>query len=303
VTAEVATGEKTERIEYQGYGYAYRILPCPEPATEPLVVISGAYQGLRGFRRYDKFWSGQATIIGVDLPGSHSADPIPHEFGYEFQAAALGHLIDTLGLPKVNILGVSNGYPPVHRYAQANPDRIARMVLSGASYWMQSIRDTWGEIAKALDENRMDDFADIAIKFFFNTDPDVTILHGPEIQALTHARLRAIQPGNARRFIDVALRGQDHELVTPGGIRGIETLCLTGQFDSVATPETCRPLAADIEGAVFTMIRDTDHMSSAERPAEWAGTLMKFLTGQPLDGLEYLTPLEHPSETAAVNAG
>ncbi|MDT5039661.1 MAG: hypothetical protein QOE51_646 [Actinoplanes sp.] len=302
MTAEVAEGEKTERIEYRGHGYAYRIRPCAEPSTEPLVVISGAYQGLRGFRRYDKFWCEDATIIGVDLPGSHSADPIPADYGYEFQAEALAHLIDTLDLPRVNILGVSNGYPPVYRYAQTHPDRVARLGLSGASYWMDSIRVTWREIMVALEADKMDDFADIAIRFFFNTDPAVAIKHGAEIRALTHARLRTILPANARRFIDVARRGADHDLVPPGGISGVPALCLIGQYDSVSTPETARPLAADIAGALFTMIRDTDHMCSAERPAEWAQTLLRFFTDQPLAGLEHLTTLECPSESA-VRAG
>lgn len=282
------------RITHRGYGFWYRILPCANPTTEPIVVVSGAYQDMNSYRRFDEFFSGDATIVGVDLPGTHTGDDVPSDYGFADQADALATLVDTLELPRINLLGISNGFPPAYRYAQRAPERIARLALTGAAAWSDDLRARMGAVVELLTTGRLEDFARSVVALFLNPDPGVVIRNRDLVRRALFNRLSRLTPEEARPLIAVSRRAASRPAIRAGGLSGVRALCLTGEYDTFTPPATVRALAAEIDGALFTTIREADHLASAERPGEWARTLLAFFTDRPLDGAEYLTPLRVP---------
>lgn len=291
--------ERTRRLTCRGFTFTCRILECPEPVTEPIVLLCGLYQNMYSYRRYDKYWADTATIICVDLPGSHTTDPVPPSIGHEVQGEAVARLVDELELPRVNLLGISNGFPGAYRYAQKHPDRVARLILSGGAEWTEPARVQAWEMARLLAAKDVPGFARTALDLLLCHDPLVTIRHRESVGRVMSSRLADIGPEEIDRYQAATRRAVAHPVIEPGGIRGVRTLCFTGAHDTVSLPQDARALAATIEDSVFTTLRETDHLAFLERPDEWAETIVRFITDQPLTGLEFLTDLEHPSRAGA----
>ena len=295
---EGSADERTRRLTCRGFNFTCRILECAEPVTEPIVLLCGLYQNMYSYRRYDKYWAGTATIVCVDLPGSHSADPVPPSIGHEVAGDAVAQLVDELELPRINLLGISNGFPGAYRYAQQHPDRVARLILSGGAEWTEAARAQVWEMVRLLGAADVDGFARTALELLLCRDPEATIRHRESVSRVMASRLAAIGPEEIERYQGTTRRAVEHPVIEPGGIRGVPTLCMTGEHVSVSLAQDTRALAATIEGSVFTLLRETDHLSFLERPDEWAETIVRFITDQPLAGLEFLTDLEFPSRTS-----
>jgi pimeloyl-ACP methyl ester carboxylesterase len=303
VTNAEQGGERIGQLVYDGFGYAYRIRECASPTVDPIVVLCGVYQDVHSYRRFDRYWSDAGTVVSVDLPGSHATDPVPPEYGYELQAAALAQLIETLDLPRVNLVGVSWGYAAAHRYAQANPSRISHLVLTGAALaWPPDVRPRMIEGLGLLDANRVHDFATMALDVILCLDPVRPVRNREAIYRAMSMKLNAITPAEVPAYVGVTRRTIYCQPTLPGGIQGVRALCLTGEHDTMAPPEGTRAVAAEIDGAIATTIRESDHLAFQERAAEWTETLLRFFSDRPLDGLDYLTALEHAGSATGTGA-
>ncbi|MGW3274174.1 alpha/beta fold hydrolase [Streptomyces kronopolitis] len=294
IMAESFAAEQIRQFSYQGYAFACRILECPAPVTEPIVVLCGAFQNIRSYHRYDRYWHDSATVICMEPPGSYSPDPVPRTVGYGFDADALAYLLDELELPRINLLGVSLGAAPTHRFAQEYPERLARLMLTGAA-WGDSARRGAGELAHWLGLRRADEFGRTMVELCVNEDPTRTVRNRKAVRRALLEHLSTASEAEMVRYLAVAQRLVDHPATLPGRISGIPTLCVTGEHDDLAPPGLARRMAAGIDGAAFTTIRETCHVSFLERPADWADLVLRFFTDQPLDGLDYLSALEHPA--------
>ncbi|WP_161952574.1 alpha/beta fold hydrolase [Actinoplanes sp. TFC3] len=299
MTDTFSDAEEIHQLSFRGYDFACRVVPCENPVTEPIVVLCAAFQNMHSYSRYDAYWKDIATIIAVDPPGQYSPTPVPREHGYGFDADALLYLLDEWQLPRVNLLGVSLGFSPAHRTAQLHPDRIARLVLAGAAEWEPAKRRRFGEIERALAAREGEKFGQLALELFSCGDPEPTIVHRQVINRALRGRLASSTEPDMVRYEVMSQRAIDHPAYLPGRISGVPTLCLTGEHDDISSPHLARELASQIDDATFTLLRDTCHLSFLQRGAEWAETVRRFFTDQPLDDLDFLTALEHPAQAPA----
>jgi pimeloyl-ACP methyl ester carboxylesterase len=297
--AQNQQNQQVRQLSYQGYPFDYRILPCPAPVTDPIIVISGAFQDLSSYRRFDRFWSGSATIVGVDLPGTESSAPVPPECGYDLETGALSHLLDELGMARVNLLGISNGYAPAYRLAQQQPSRVAHLVLTGSTArWSPLVISEMYRWIAAFEEGRDEDFARSAIRTFMCGDPALPVRNREPLKRALLQKLGTLTPEQRIRYASATRRAVKHPLVQQMGIADVPTLCLTGEHDTLTPPGEVRALATGIDPVTFSLIRETDHLCFQERAADWSETVLRFFTDRPLTGLDFLTGLEHPSAPA-----
>ncbi|MFE7980412.1 alpha/beta fold hydrolase [Streptomyces shenzhenensis] len=291
--------EQVEELDYKGLAFSYRMVECEAPVTEPFVVLSGAYQDKFSYRRFDKYWQDTATIVCVDLPGSRTADPVPAEGGYDIQTEALAHLIDELGLSRVNLLGISNGFPAAYRYAQQSPSRVSRLALAGAADWPPRNRERMTQLYPVLAAGRFPEFAEGALDLLMCLDPAVTVRNREIVHRALNSRFSTVEEADLPGYLNVSHLLLQDGVVLPGGISGVPSLCLVGEHDTFATMEGARALAAEIEGALFAVIPEADHLVFLGRAAEWAETIARFFTDRPLEELDFLSSLETLGRPAA----
>jgi 4,5:9,10-diseco-3-hydroxy-5,9,17-trioxoandrosta-1(10),2-diene-4-oate hydrolase len=100
---------------------------------EPIVMLHGGGPGASGWSNFGRnlpvFAEHYRTLL-VDQPGFGLSDKpeITGQF-FTFSADALVHLLDTLGIQRVHIIGNSLGGGTAVRFALRHPDRAGRLVL------------------------------------------------------------------------------------------------------------------------------------------------------------------------------
>lgn len=295
--------EHVEKIDYKGLAFSYRMVECEAPVTDPFIVISGAYQDKFSYRRFDKYWKDTATVICVDLPGSRTADPVPAEGGYDVQTDALAYLIDELSLERVNLLGISNGFPAAYRYAQREPSRVSHLALAGAADWPPHNRERMAELYPIISDGRYAEFTEGLLDLLMCLDPEVTVRNREVVRRAMNGRFSTIEESEHAGFVHCSDLILQDGVVLPGGISGVSALCLVGEHDTFATMEGARALAADIEDAKFAVIPEADHLVFLGRAAEWARTIEQFFTDRPLEELDFLASVETLGRPAGDRAG
>jgi len=119
-------------IEYEGKKFYYRIVEGPEDTGLcPAVFVSGAFQNMDSWKRFEREFIKRTTVILVDLPGTGRSDILPRDFGVEFLAGALEVLFHDAGLERAEILSTSYGTPIAHTFTKRNPSMVSHLILGG----------------------------------------------------------------------------------------------------------------------------------------------------------------------------
>ncbi|QFZ20323.1 alpha/beta fold hydrolase [Saccharothrix syringae] len=285
--------ERIEMCTYEGFTYSCRVVENAEARTEPIVLVGGAYQDMYAFHRVERPWRRAATLVVVELPGVGTADVLPASYGFDFLGLALGHLLDRLGLERVNLVGVSYGCAVAYRHARTNPTGVARLGLCGYSPSLRAESVALlRAMADALESDEPDEFAHHAARFLVRQDPAVFVTNRDAVLRVLAYVLGGTAPEQRPRFADASLRMIRHALIPPGPVTGVRALCFTGEHDQLCPPDRGREVAARFDDASFALLRDADHLCFLERPADFADLVTRFCTDQPLDDLPYLTPVE-----------
>ncbi|MFI6283300.1 alpha/beta fold hydrolase [Streptomyces sp. NPDC051018] len=285
--------EYIHRTSYQGFGFACRVVENPRPRTEPIVVLGGAYQNMHSNRRSERPWAAAGTLVNVELPGQGTADALPCEYGFDFMGDALGRLLDELGIPRVNIIAVSYGTAIAYRYTHRNPGRVARLALLGSTPFLtDEVRGAMESISGLLYAGRTAEFARLASQFLACSEP-ACLRENPNNAAEVLRRvLSAAGTQDTGRFAAANERLLRHPFDHPDGIRGVPTLCVSGEHDLLCPPDQARLLAATVPGAVFAEMKSVGHVMHLERPRDFSDILARFMTDLTLDGHRSLGPLE-----------
>jgi pimeloyl-ACP methyl ester carboxylesterase len=285
-----------DTISWQGINYTYRYLKHrAAPESIPLVLITGAFQGMYAMPRLEHLLRPLGNMLLVDLPGSGSADDLSGDYGFDFLADCLNHLLDELAIPRINLIGVSYGGSIAYEFAHRWPDRINRLAVAGAvNSFPAAVLAGRGSSSRILEGGRLDRFVDHIVEGTMCLNPDVFIRNRETTRALMEKILRESTPSEAARYLDVQNRVLAPARAVEYGFFGRPTLVFTGEHDVLTPPAFVRDLAATIPGALYTSFKDADHLVPMECPEELADLLIRFFTDQPLDNLPYCHPIEQP---------
>jgi pimeloyl-ACP methyl ester carboxylesterase len=285
--------EYVHRTSYHGFAYGCRVVPNPAPRTDPTVVLGGAYQNMHSNRRSEKPWAAASTLVSVELPGLGTADDLPPEHGFDFMAGALAHLLDELGLTRVNLLAVSYGTAVAHGFTRRDPGRVARLALVGATPSLpEAARAAIRRMNAHLAAGRAAEFAEETVALLVCAEPGCELARRTTAAEVLRRVLATAGVPEAARYTAANDRLLHHPFSDLRGVRGVATLCATGEHDRLCPPERARLIAAGIPGALFTTFRGAGHVVHLERPKDFADVLARFLTDVPLDGHPALGPVE-----------
>lgn len=97
--------DQVHSVEVGGISLAYR----RAGSDPPLVLLHGAYQDSRYWARQLADLADQFTVIAPDAPGFGSSDDPPDTWRAADYGEALAPFLDTLGLQRPLVLGLSFG--------------------------------------------------------------------------------------------------------------------------------------------------------------------------------------------------
>lgn len=237
-------------------------------------------------------------LIRYDERGCGLSDWDVDEFSMEVWVRDLETVVDTLGLERFALLGISQGGAVAATYAVRHPDRVTHLVLYGsylqgrlrrsrtseerreAELFVDLIRLGWGKDNPA--------FRAVFSSLFMPSAPPSQIDAFNELQRLTTS------PENAARFesafyeIDVSASAAD--VMTP-------TLVLHSRFDAMVPFDEGRRFAGAIPGATFVPLETDNHILQEDDSwQDFLAAVNDFLPGRATTSatgrLDRLTPRE-----------
>jgi len=226
-----------------------------------------------GFRGFVSRLAEHRTVIRYDRPGTGTADPRgPVPNGLEEEYAVLRDLLDTIGVGRVALLGVSSGCAVTSLYAVRHPERCEALILYGGFVrgadiappaarraMLSVVEGHWGLGSRVL--------ADVFL---------------PGAGAAEREAFAHFQRRSASREVAAMLLRATYDLDASGhvGDVGVPTLVLHRRDDRAIPYPLGRQLAAAIPGARFQSLDGIDHFPWRGDADAVADGVITFLGGR-----------------------
>ena len=218
------------------------------------------------WRHWFEFLSRGRQLVRYDPRGCGLSDWEVEDLSHEAQVADLEALVDSIGLDRVPLLGISQGGATCIEYAVRHPERVSALVLYGAyaEGWAQRdsesrlrgnalnvlIREGWGQENPAFRQL----FASL---FIPEASPE-------QVRWFSDLMRTTTRPDIAARILDAFGAINIRHLLSQ--VR-VPTLVLHARNDARVPYEQGRLLAAEIPGASFVTLPSCNHVLLQNEPA------------------------------------
>jgi pimeloyl-ACP methyl ester carboxylesterase len=278
---------------YGGFQSECLTRPRANPITDPVVLVGGAFNRKDTWGRFGRALAKRATLVTVDLPGWGDTEVLPATYGVDFLVEALHAVLIAAGHHTVNVFGGSYGSAIAYRLAQLYPQQVQRLALFGTmSRIPDHVRSEFLHTIELARSRRIEEFAECALQLLTCQDATVPIANRQgTAEILRTAFLRATSD-DIEKYVQNTLRLLQHDLYLPHPPITRPVLVGVGEHDPLTRPELCRATAVTCPDAWFVQLRDADHSVHLEVPGELSDLMLRFYTGQSLDGLDYCRSVE-----------
>ncbi len=211
-------------------------------------------------------------VIRFDLPGA-ARSPTPHgALSIQTFADSILKVATELGVSRAHLVGHSMGTLVCQKIAADRPELVASLVLFGPLLEpSDAMRTGLGGRAKLARNEGMAPIADQII--VGGLSPETKASRPAAVAFVRESIMRQDQEGYARHCEALAeARAVDHSHIAA------PTLLLTGDADGTASPATAQALAEKIRGATVSIIEQSGHWATIERPDVCAAKLTEFLS-------------------------
>lgn len=280
-------------LSFDGFRFTCRVVRQGMARTEPLLVLGGSSQDRHSWVRHEKWLAPLGQVITVDLPGYGTADFLPAKYGVDFLAAAVRHLVDELGLPGVNLVAACYGGAIGLRFTQHYPALVKRLLLVGMTTRIPvgyaEAMERWSVM---IERGETEPIARELADRFMSPPGTGHVRKHAAVARLVYQQIIGQSPEQLRKSAEHNTRLMRHEWYRPEPSPAIPSLVVTGEYDTLTTPEMGREVAAVLPAAWFTTIKETDHLAPVERIADFADLVGRFCTDLSLTDLPYANTAE-----------
>lgn len=260
-----------ETVEVAGLRIRYR----RAGQGPPLVLLHGAYEDSRIWRRQLEDLQADFTVFAWDAPGCGASDDPPPDFtGQDLGDALAGFLREAVpGRP--HVLGLSMGSGIALELYRAHPSVPASLLLVSAyAGWAGSlppeeVERRYAQVLAELDQPA-EQFIPVWLPTLFTEHADKAAVQE------TSAIMADFHPGGMRALLNANAHA-DYRDVLP--TIAVPTLLLYGTDDVRSPQNVAREMNRRIPGSTLVMIPDVGHMAAVEAPAAFNAEVRRFLHG------------------------
>jgi pimeloyl-ACP methyl ester carboxylesterase len=241
-------------------------------AGKPVVLIHGGQLDRRMWDREFDSLATQYHVIRYDVRGFGRSPAGPDTTFRSY--ADLAVLLDSLGIARTSIVGLSLGGRIAIDFAIAYPERVDRLVLlaPGVSGFPWSTGDTaWVHAMQhALDARDTVAITDLWLRTTFMSPAMANPAIAPRVRELSLANSGAFLRASMGRELDPPAWQRLHELRAP-------TLVVVGTSDDPDIRTIVDSIAAQAPQARKLVLPGAGHMLNMERPGQVLAAIRAFL--------------------------
>jgi pimeloyl-ACP methyl ester carboxylesterase len=264
---------EVDRVDVHGQSLAYR----RAGHGPPIVLLHGAYEDSRIWRRQIDGLSDEFTVLAWDAPGCGLSSDPPDTFAAADYADCLAGLIDALGLAPAHVLGVSWGSIWALGLYERHPEAVASLVLTAAyAGWAGSLPpdEVQRRLRQVLREVELP-----AEAFIGDWMPTLlTAAAELDLRAEVAAIMADFHPAGTRVAARI-MAELDYRPVLP--TIAVPTLLLYGEADVRSPVDVGEDLQARIPGSTLVVLPGAPHLASVETPQLFNDAVRAFLRAPP----------------------
>jgi 3-oxoadipate enol-lactonase len=241
------------------------------PQDAPVLVLGGSLGSTTAMwePQLDAL-TGRFRLVRYDHRG-HGGSPVPEG---PYQLAELGAdvlaLLDTLGLDRVHLGGLSLGGMVAMWVAAHAPSRVDRLTLLCTSARLGP-PEVWIERVETVRTQGLEPIADQVVGRWFTANFDK-----PDVISRARAMLAATP---AIGYAGCCAAIQHMDLLPALGSITAPTLVIAGADDPSTPPEHARAIAAGISGARLEIVPAAAHLANVEQPETVNRLLLDHIGG------------------------
>ncbi|MDP9342271.1 MAG: alpha/beta hydrolase [Actinomycetota bacterium] len=243
----------------------------------PVVLIHGFPSNTFVWSRVMPRMAEHHRTVALDLPGlGYSHRNRTRSFALEAHARTVTGLMDTLGIERASIVGLSMGGGVAERIALTFPERVERLILlaaideSDGSTW----QNHWGDLLVLSAALRVAPLARLVAGISLRRVVEDPAFVTPElIERYVRPLLRRGTVPCLRRYLwdnRAAARADLSRIAVP-------TLVIIGERDGSVRPEVGERLVAKIPGARRVVLERANHLIALERSEDVYVEVERFL--------------------------
>jgi pimeloyl-ACP methyl ester carboxylesterase len=250
--------ESIARVDVGGLSLAYR----RAGSGLPLVLLHGAYEDSRVWRKQISGLSDEFTVVAPDVPGFGASDDPPRNWTAADYGCCLARFIDALALRRPVVLGLSMGSVLALALYEQRPDLPGSLVLASAyAGWAGSLPPQ--EVRRRLEQAARDLEAPPEQILMAGLPTVLTPAAPQDVVDLLAEMMRDIHRAGMRVALD-ALGPADLRHVL--GRIEVPTLLLYGDADRRSPVSVGQDLRARIRGSNLVVIPGAPHLANLEQP-------------------------------------
>lgn len=260
-------------LEFKGRSIYYEV----HGAGEPLLLLNGIFMSCSSWAAFVPAFSRHNQLILVDFLDQGRSDKLDADYDQTVHVETIKALLDSLGLTKVSIMGISYGGEVAMQFALAFPEHLKKLVLANTTAytnpWLQDMGRAWEQAISSYDGRQ-----------FFKAC--IPVVYSPKFYTtnIEWAKRREDLFSNAfgkdtydafNRLIRSAeqldLRSELKRIFTP-------TLVLSSEHDYVTPVGDQEFIVREIPGAAHLLIKDAGHAAMYEKPIEFCSAVLGFVS-------------------------
>lgn len=262
--------QDVDRVEVAGLRLAYR----RAGQGAPLLLLHGAYEDGRAWKRQLDALSDEFTVVAWDAPGCGASDDPPSTFSAADYADCVHGFIKALGLRRPHVLGLSWGSMLALGFYERHPAATASLVLASAyAGWAGSLppEEVERRVRQVLREVELP--AEAFIPDWIPTLLTPSAAH--ELVAEVAALMAEFHPAGMRQAA-LCMGQMDYRGVLP--TIAVPTLLLYGDADVRSPASTVgKDLHEHIPGSTLVVIPGAPHLANVEAPDAFNAAVRGFL--------------------------
>jgi 3-oxoadipate enol-lactonase len=184
--------------------------------------------------------------------------------------ADLAGVMDSFGVGKAALCGVSVGGVIALGMAEAHPARVERLALCNTGSKIGT-PETWNPRISAVEKGGVAAVAEGVLERWF----PAALRHAgaPEVALARNMLTRTPAAG----YVATCIALRDSDLTEAAQGVNVPTLCVAGELDGSTPPAMLRSLAALVPGAAYHEIAGAGHLPCLQTPETLAERLIAFL--------------------------
>jgi pimeloyl-ACP methyl ester carboxylesterase len=239
----------------------------------PLVLLHGGMSDHREWRRQLDGLADAFTVVAWDAPGCGGSSDPPESFRFDEYARYLAGFIETLGVGRPHVLGLSWGSSLALALYSRRPDLPRSLILTAAyAGWMGSL--SRGEVKRRL-ADALRDMHRPAEQYARSWIPTLlTERARPEMVEELISIMRDFRPEGVRPMLH-AMAEADLRPVMP--TIKVPTLILAGEEDARSPAALARKMQRAIPGSELVLLPGAGHQSNIEAADRFNDEIRRFL--------------------------